>query len=106
MGRIEAESRQIAERTDFLTAIRGADRVAAVFDKPKPVPAAEIDHLVAPERVSESVGDHQSAGPARQGRFKLGDVDVVRGELDVDEDRSQAVLDRRVDRRWKSGGDG
>ncbi len=58
------------------------------------------------EDVAEGVGDHDGAGAVAAGGFELGDVDLVGGQRDVDEDRDEAVLEDGVDRGREAGGDG
>ena len=58
------------------------------------------------EGVAERVGDHDGARARRDRRFDRGRLDVVCGDLRVDEHRHHVGLEDRIDRRGEAGGAG
>lgn len=106
MRRIKRERADVAEGSDMLAVDSGAQRVAAVFDKPQIVTRAERLDRAHVEGIAERMGDHDRLRSRRDRRFHRRDVDIVSGNIDVDEDGNHAEQQDRIDRRRKAGGAG
>ena len=94
---VEAEGGDVAPGADHLAVVGGAQRVAAVFDKPQAVFVAERLDLGQVEGVAQGVGEHDRFGLGGDGRLNEVGVDVVGLHVNVDEHRDGAELHDRVD---------
>jgi hypothetical protein len=110
MGRIEAGGTQVPDGAGVApcTALKitGTKSIAVVFNKPETVPVAECPHGGQIEGIAEGMGHHHRPGPLRQGCIQTGDIQVVGGKGDIDEDGNSAVLHYRGDRGGESGRNG
>ncbi len=80
--------------------------VAAIFDEPEAVSAAEFGHGLGVEGDAHGVGDHYGPRLGRDGGFDGRDGGHVGGQLHVDEDGDGPVLEDGVDGRGEAGGHG
>ncbi len=103
---VEADGRQIAERAD----LSALDRVDPTASQQSSISHRSCVRANARdrgeiERIAQRVREDHGARARRKRGFELRDIDVVGGNGDVDEHRDQAVLDDRIDRGGKAGGD-
>ena len=103
---VEAQRPEVAERPGQLASVRRSERVAVVLDQPEVVLLGEVDHRVEVEGVPERVRGDDRPRPRPDRRLELRHVEVVRLQLDVDEDRDEPVEQDRVERRREACGDG
>ncbi len=97
----------VSPKLPVLLAVVGRpERVAGVLDEPQAVLLAERLHGVEVERVAQGVGHHDRSRPRADGLAQGGRDGVVGAQLDIDQDRLEAVLDDRVDRGREAHRDG
>ena len=102
MRRVKGHARNITEGPGSLTPIGGAQRIAIVLDKPQITLFAQLRHHIQVERVAQRVRHHDRPRLRPDGLAKTIGHGVVRSQLDINHDWSQAVLHYRIDRRRKS----
>ena len=114
MRRVEAASGDMAERADVLGfpppqpspdvrgGISGAECIAAIFDDPQVVLAGYRHDRIQIERIAQRVRHHDGAGALGHGSFDLLRVDVIGGDVHIDEHRHHAVLQHGVHGGWKT----
>ena len=105
VSRIEADGCEVAEGAHGLPFIRGANRVAAVFNQPKVVLPGECGDRIEIEGIAQRVSQHDGLGALAQGFLKLADIDVVSRNGYVYKNRHQSILNDRVDCGWKASCD-
>ncbi len=104
--RIKAQGGDVAKRPHQLAVVGAAKRIAAVFDKPEAMLFAYRHHGFEVEGVAQRMGNHDGLGLGGNCRFYGGGIDVVGGDVHIDEDRYCAGLKNGVDRGGESSGDG
>ena len=82
---------------------RRAERIAAILYQEQPVLFAEPADGDDIKRIAQRMGDHDRTGARRDRRFDGGDVDIVGGNMHIDEDGHRAGLENRIDSRRKAG---
>ncbi len=106
VGGIEAESSDVSEGADELAVVAGAEGIAAILDQPEIVLLGDAHDLGEIEGIAEGVRNHDGARLGSDGGFDLVGLNVVGGNIDIDEDGNESVLHRRIDGGRKTGGDG
>jgi len=103
---VETGGCEVAESADAAALISGTDGIAAVLDNPEIVFGCEGHDGVEIKRIAQRVRQHDRSGAFGDGGFKLSYVNVVSGNLNVDEDRDEAVLEDGIDGCGESSGYG
>src|ERR1035438_1190205 len=94
---IKAESCDVAESAHLASFPGGAKRITAILDQPEIVLFHKRGDGIEVENITQRVSDDDSHGLLAAGRFELVGVDLIGGQLDIDEDGYKTVLKNRVD---------
>ena len=100
--RIEAESGYISKGANPPSIEGGTQGIAAIFDQPEIVLTRKLGNRGNIERISQCVREDHGLGPRTQRFLQLGNIHIVGSQLDIYEDRHQAVLQNGIHCRRKS----
>ena len=89
--RVEGVRREVAEASRRPPFPERAQRVAVVLDQPQIVILGDLRYRADVPRVAEGMGQHDPAGLGPDGRGDLLGNRVVAAEIDIHENRNQAV---------------
>ena len=95
---VKAECANVAKCAHMLAIDGRAQRVAAILDQDEAAAIADFLDRLDVEGVAERMRDHDRPGAWRDRILDGVDLDVVGGDIDVDENGRHVPHDRRIDR--------